>query len=113
MPGARHRSSSALTSREYRGIDDLGALHEVARAVWERDKPHALPHVGDVTWGLYQHEPELAWPKRTQLFERDGTPVAFGILWLPQTLQSAVHPDHRDDAVYDEVADYAQEFTQA
>ncbi len=106
MPGARHRSRSALTSREYRGIDDLGALHEVARAVWARDKPRALPHVGDVTWGLYQHEPELAWPKRTQIFERDGAPIAFGILWLPQTLQSAVHPDHRDDAVYDALLEW-------
>ncbi|MGI9113287.1 MAG: GNAT family N-acetyltransferase [Gaiellaceae bacterium] len=57
--------------------------------------------MGDVTWGLYQHEPELAWPKRTQIFERAGEPVAFGILWLPQTLQSAVHPEHRDDVVYD------------
>ena len=74
--------------------------------MWARDKPRALPHVGDVTWGLYQHEPELAWPKRTQIFERDGAPVAFGILWLPQTLQSAVHPEHRDDAVYDALLEW-------
>ena len=101
MPGAGYGSRSALISRPSVGTADLGALHAVARAVWARDKPRALPHVGDITWGLYQHEPELAWPKRTQIFERDGMPVAFGILWLPQTLQSAVHPEHRDDAVYD------------
>ena len=76
--------------------------------MWARDKPHALPHVGDITWGLYQHEPELASPKRTQIFERDGAPVAFGILWLPQTLQSAVHPEHRDDAVYDALLEWFQ-----
>ena len=76
--------------------------------MWARDKPHALPHVGDITWGLHQHEPELASPKRTQIFERDGAPVAFGILWLPQTLQSAVHPEHRDDAVYDALLEWFQ-----
>lgn len=69
-------------------------------------KPRSLPHVGDVTWGLYQHEPEVETPKLTQIFERDGRPVAFGILWLPQTLQSAVHPEHRDDEVYDELLDW-------
>ncbi len=106
MPGAGDGSRSALTSREYAGADDLGSLHAVVRAVWKRDKPHALPHLGDVTWALYQHEPELAWPKRTQIFERDGEPVAFGILWLPQTLQSAVHPEHRDDAVYDALLEW-------
>ena len=106
MPGAGDGSRSSLTSRAYAGIEDLGALHAVVRAVWAHDKPHALPHVGDVTWGLYQHEPELAWPKRTQIFERDGEPVAFGILWLPQTLQSAVHPEHRDDAVYDALLEW-------
>lgn len=101
MPGAGDGSRSALSSRAYEGPGDLGALHAVVTAVWARDKPHALLHVGDVTWGLYQHEPRLAWPKRTQIFERDGEPVAFGILWLPQTLQSAVHPEHRDDVVYE------------
>ncbi|MCP9486791.1 MAG: hypothetical protein MSC30_13090 [Gaiellaceae bacterium MAG52_C11] len=56
--------------------------------------------------GLYQHEPELAWPKRTRIFERDGAPIAFGILWLPQTLRSAVHPEHRSDAVYDALLEW-------
>jgi len=106
MPGACDGSRSALTSRAYAGPDDLGALHDVARAVWRRHKPHALPHVGDITWDLYQHEPEVARPRRTQIFERDGVPVAFGILWLPQTLQSAVHPEHRDDAVYDALLEW-------
>ncbi len=106
MPGSRDGSRSALTSRPYGDPDDLRALHAVARAVWRRDKPHALPHVGDVTWALYQHEPKLAWPKKTQIFERDGEPVAFGILWLPQTLQSAVHPEHRDDVVYDALLEW-------
>ena len=90
-----------LTRRPYRGPEDLPALHEVARAVWAHDAPRALPHVGDVTWGLYQHEDEVASPKAVELFERDGVPVAFAFAWLPQTLQPAVHPDHRDDEVYD------------
>jgi GNAT superfamily N-acetyltransferase len=79
----------------------LPVLHEVARAVWRVDGPRALPHVGDLTWGLYQHEPVLAWPKTIAIFERDGVAVAFGIVWLPQTLQCGVHPEHRVDEVYD------------
>ena len=69
-------------------------------------KPRSIPHVGDVTWGLYQHEPEVEWPKRTRIWERDGAPVAFGILWLPQTLQSVIHPEHRDDEVYDALLEW-------
>jgi ribosomal protein S18 acetylase RimI-like enzyme len=95
-----------VSSRPFEGPADLPALHAVARAAMAADKPRSLPHVGDVTWGLYQHEPELAWPKRVQIFERDGAPVAFGILWLPQTLQCAVHPAHRDDEVYDAVLEW-------
>ncbi|HEX7145745.1 MAG TPA: GNAT family N-acetyltransferase [Gaiellaceae bacterium] len=106
MPGARDGSRSALTSRAYVGADDLDALHAVVRAVWAVDKSHASLHVGDVTWGMYQHEPELARPRRAEIFERDGEPVAFGILWLPQTLQSTVHPEHRDDAVYDALLEW-------
>lgn len=109
MSGAGHGSRSAspsLSSRAYAGVEDLGALHAVVRAVCARDKLHAWPHVGDITWGLYQHEPELAQPKRTQIFERDGETIAFGILWLPQTLQSAVHPEHRDDVVYDALLEW-------
>lgn len=101
MSGSRHRSHSALSSRPYAGPVDLPTLHEVVRACWRTDKPRAIPHIGDVTWSLYQHEPELTWPKKTEILERAGTPVAFGILWSPQTLQSAIHPDHRDDEVYD------------
>ena len=87
--------------RPYAGVADLPVLHEVARAVWAADGPRALPHVGDLTWGLYQHEPSAAWPKTIAIFERAGTPVAFGIVWHPQTLQCAVHPAHRDEEVYD------------
>ena len=90
-----------LACRPYRGSVDLPVLHEIARAIWRADGPRAVPHVGDLTWGLNQHEPELAWPKTIAIFERDGVPVAFGILWQPQTLQSGVHPGHRDDEVYD------------
>ena len=106
MPGSGHRSRPPLTSRPFAGPADLGALHAVARAAMAADKPRSRLHVGDITWGLYQHEPEVARPRRTQIFERDGEAVAFGILWLPQTLQSAVHPDHRDDAVYDALLEW-------
>ena len=106
MPGARHGSRAALNARPYLGPVDLPVLHEVVRACWRVDKPRALPHVGDVTWGLYQHEPELAWPKKVHIFERNGVPAAFGILWLPQTLQCAVHPDHRNAEVYDALLDW-------
>jgi ribosomal protein S18 acetylase RimI-like enzyme len=95
-----------VISRSFEGPGDLAALHAVARAATAADKPRSFIHVGDVTWGLYQHEPELAAPKRVQIFERDGAPVAFGILWLPQTLHCAVHPGHRDDEVYDAVLDW-------
>ncbi len=95
-----------MISRAYAGPSELATLHELARAVWRADKPRALPHVGDVTWGLYQHEPAVEWPKLTRIFERDGRPVAFGILWRPQTLQPAVHPDHRDEEVYDALLDW-------
>lgn len=95
-----------MTSRPFAGPADLGALHAVARAAMAADKPRSFVHVGDVTWGLYQHEPGLARPKRVQVFERDGAPVAFGILWLPQTLQCAAHPRHRDDEVYDALLEW-------
>ncbi|HXH89292.1 MAG TPA: GNAT family N-acetyltransferase [Gaiellaceae bacterium] len=95
-----------LTERPFTGPDDLPALHEVARASMKAAKPLSIPHVGDVTWGLYQHEPELATPKVTRIFEREGLPVAFGILWLPQTLQCAIHPQHRDDEVYGALLDW-------
>jgi ribosomal protein S18 acetylase RimI-like enzyme len=95
-----------VISRAFEGPADLTALHAVVRAAMAAGKPLSLPHVGDVTWGLYQHEPEVAWPKRVQIFERAGVPVAFGMLWLPQTLQCAVHPAHRDDEVYDALLDW-------
>ncbi len=98
--------SSRVTSRAYAGPSDLATLHELARAVWRVDKPRALPHVGDVTWGLYQHEPALESPKQTRIFELDGRSVAFGMLWLPQTLQPAVHPEHRTDDVYDALLEW-------
>ena len=95
-----------MISRPFGGPADLPALHAVARAATAADKPLSFVHVGDVTWGLYQHEPELARPKRVQIFERDGAPVAFGILWLPQTLHCAVAPEHRDDEVYDALLEW-------
>lgn len=95
-----------MNSRPFEGPGDLAALHAVARAATAADKPRSFMHVGDVTWGLYQHEPELAAPKRVQIFERDGSPVAFGILWLPQTLHCAVDPSHRDDEVHDALLDW-------
>ena len=95
-----------MISRSFEGPADLPALHAVARAAMAAGKPCSIPHVGDVTWSLYQHEPELAWPKLVQIFERDGAPVAFGILWLPQTLQCSVHPAHRDDEVYDALLEW-------
>ena len=90
-----------LACRPYRGSADLPVLHEIVRAGWRANGPRAFMHVGDVTWGLNQHEPELAWPKTIAIFEREGVPVAFGILWQPQTLQCGVLPEHRDDEVYD------------
>jgi ribosomal protein S18 acetylase RimI-like enzyme len=106
VPGSRHGSRAILTVRPYAGVADLPVLHEVARAVWAADGPRALLHLGDLTWGLYQHEPEAAWPKTVAIFERDGAPVAFGILWLPQTLQCSVHPAHRHVEVYDALLDW-------
>jgi hypothetical protein len=61
-----------VISRAFEGPADLTALHAVVRAAMAAGKPLSLPHVGDVTWGLYQHEPEVAWPKRVQIFERAG-----------------------------------------
>jgi ribosomal protein S18 acetylase RimI-like enzyme len=106
VPGTCDGARAILTVRPYAGLADLPVLHEVARAVWSADGPRALPHVGDVTWGLYQHEAAVARPKTIAIFERAGAPVAFGILWLPQTLQCAVHPAHRDEETYDALLDW-------
>ena len=96
------------TARAYDGVDDLPTLLAVASACW-RDTVRAIPHAGDVTWGLYQHEPAVEWPKTVAVLERDGAPIGFGVLWQPQTLQSAIHPDHRDDASYDVLLDWFEQ----
>src|SRR4051812_6373826 len=60
----------------------------------------ALWHVGDVAWGLRQHEGrEDEWAIR--LYVEDGRVVAWSWLKAQNRLEFDVHPDHRD--VLDEI----------
>jgi hypothetical protein len=48
--------ASIIASRPWRGYDDLRPMQELALEQRRRLGPRAPWHVGDVAWGLRQHE---------------------------------------------------------
>jgi ribosomal protein S18 acetylase RimI-like enzyme len=68
-----------IASRPWRGYGDLRALQDLALEQRRLLGPRAPWHVGDVAWGLRQHEGrEHEW--RIRLWEEDGRIVAWS--WL-------------------------------
>ena len=92
-----------IVARAYRGAEDLARMHAVQAAVFGRERRHAAPTPGDLTWWLHQHPPADATPKHVQVFEDAGEVVAWAMLWLPVTLTYGVRPDRPDahDVVLD------------
>ncbi|GAA3163193.1 GNAT family N-acetyltransferase [Planomonospora alba] len=87
---------SDITTRPYRGPEDLRRMQELVQAVWG---PGSRCHVGELAWDRFQHlgrEPE--WP--TMLWEHRGRTLAWAWVRLPGGLQF-VAPDDLADEVLD------------
>jgi ribosomal protein S18 acetylase RimI-like enzyme len=71
--------ASIIASRSWRGYEDVPAMQRLAIEQRRRLGPRAPWHVGDLAWGLRQHEGrEHEWTIR--LWEEDGEVVAWS--WL-------------------------------
>jgi ribosomal protein S18 acetylase RimI-like enzyme len=75
----------------------VAGMQQLALEQWRLLGPRAQWHVGDIAWGLRQHEGrEDEW--KIRLWVADGRVVAFS--WLKQDgrdrLEHDVHPDHLD-----------------
>jgi ribosomal protein S18 acetylase RimI-like enzyme len=85
-----------MTSRPWRGYDDLRALQELALEQRRLAGPRAAFHIGDIAWGFRQHEGrEHEW--KVRIWEEDGRVVAWS--WLKGAtakLEHDVHPDRRE-----------------
>lgn len=84
-----------ITSREWRGLEDLPAMQGLARENHRLQGRRAVWHVGDVAWGLRQHAGRQAeW--RIRLWEDGAAVVAWSWLRVPTgLLDHDVHPLHR------------------
>jgi len=95
--------ASIIASRPWRGHDDLRPMQELALGQRRRLGPRAGWHVGDIAWGLRQHEGrEAEWTIR--VWEEDGEVVAWS--WLKGATGVLEH-DVRSDRLelLDEVLD--------
>ena len=95
--------ASIIASRSWRGYDDLRPLQGLALEQRRRLGPRAQWHVGDIAWGLRQHEGrEHEWTIR--LWEEDGAVVAWS--WLKGATGKLEH-DVRSDRLelLDEILD--------
>ena len=65
-------------------------MQTLAQAIWSSASRF---HVGDLAWGRFQHTGrEAEWP--TELWEVDGSVVAWGWARLPDELDLMVHPQY-------------------
>jgi ribosomal protein S18 acetylase RimI-like enzyme len=101
----RHDHSMAVTSRAWRGYDDLRPMQELAIEVRRREGRRAPWHIGDLAWGFRQHAGrEGEWTIR--IWEENGEVVAWS--WLRDdpsgcNLDHDIHPRHRGGALHDEL----------
>jgi ribosomal protein S18 acetylase RimI-like enzyme len=78
-------------SRPYEQDSDLRLMQSLAAHSTRLLGPMAPVHVGDLTWGMYQHLNKLD-EARAQLWLEDGACVAWG--WLKGgTLDALTHPE--------------------
>jgi len=92
-----------IASRPWRGYDDLRPMQQLALGQRRRLGPRAGWHIGDIAWGLRQHEGrEAEWTIR--IWEEDGEVVAWS--WLKGatgSLEHDVRPDRLE--LLDEILD--------
>jgi GNAT superfamily N-acetyltransferase len=93
----------SVTSRPWRGYEDLPALQSLALEAHRLEGRRATWHVGDVAWGLRQHAGrEHEWQIR--LWEDGDRVVAWSWLRMNRaTLDHLVHPEY--SALLDDVLD--------
>ena len=89
-----------MRSRPYEHPRDLRTIQDLVSRTWT---PGARWHIGEIAWNRLQHVGrESGW--RTRIWEDDGTPVAWGWVWLPEHLDLCVDPAFPD--LTDEVLDW-------
>jgi len=70
---------------------DLRAMQRLVQDAWALVGPKNERHVGDVAWA-HAHIPNRQHTFRRRLWEEDGRLVAYGWVFLPQTLDWQVDP---------------------
>jgi GNAT superfamily N-acetyltransferase len=92
-------------ARAYETDADLRLMQSLQQELWRLEGPRTGAHVGDLAWGASQHAGrEHEWSRRLWL---DGDRcVAWAWLKRPASLEYAIHVDHRDGALHEEVLDW-------
>lgn len=74
-------------------------MQRLTQEVWRLEGPLATQHVGDVAWQAFSTGPGYL---RVRFWQRGGRDVACRCTQLPDHLDYCIHPDHRDDRLFDE-----------
>jgi ribosomal protein S18 acetylase RimI-like enzyme len=81
----------AAVARDYAGPEDLRRMQQLVQDAWALRGPAWAQHVGDLTWGRFQHTGRgPLW--QTRLWEDDEQTVAYGWLFEGGVLDFCVHP---------------------
>jgi len=97
-----------VRARDYAGPEDLRLVQRLASECWRLEGPLVYMTVGDVAWQMYQHVDKLNEFRIRLWLDEDGEPLAWGWLWLPNTLVQLTHPSERERLV-EAVLDWFEE----
>jgi len=97
-----------VRARDYAGPEDLRLLQRLASECWRLEGPFVYMTVGDCAWQMYQHVDKLKEFRIRLWLDDGGEPLAWGWLWLPNTLVQLTHPGDRERLV-EAVLDWFEE----
>ncbi len=96
-----------IVARAYETDSDLRLMQSLQQELWLREGPRTGAHVGDLAWAASQHAGrEHEWSRR--LWLDGGRCVAWGWLKRPGSFEYAVHVDHREGDLHEEVLDWLE-----
>jgi ribosomal protein S18 acetylase RimI-like enzyme len=90
-----------LRTHDYAHDGDLRLVQSLAAECWRLEGPHVYMTIGDAAWQMYQHLDKLDEVRIRLWLDEDGSPRAWGWLWLPDTLVLLTHPHRREQLVED------------
>jgi GNAT superfamily N-acetyltransferase len=97
-----------LRTHDYAHDGDLRLVQSLAAECWRLEGPHVYMTIGDAAWQMYQHLDKLDEVRIRLWLDEDGSPRAWGWLWLPDTLVLLTHP-HRRERLVEGVLDWFEE----